>query len=339
MYIIKKELKNMIIRNNCVEEGTINIELNGVCSSITEIINQAPTIECDELMVCIGPHLVSLYDLITDVYTFVQSSQQSNDVNFQNLFNQYNLLYFYFLKCCKDLTDRLIRIERRINNIVVVREVYIKSPSQINNNNNNNNNRPAQKVSIQPPPFIINEDRYVIDQSIMNGYTEGYKVYFDFGYSVSPYVFWLMNSEGFLRKLCIKEVPFIKGSLLANNWINEVIKIFNENQIEFDASVLVYKKNIVKYSFIIPKLSGRFLVSNSSLISLDGVDVNSFLPIIYNKKEGDLLLEKITKYRIDKKPLLIGHEPVLFTYQVLNSKTGVRTLFEAGVNHWIKYTS
>ena len=328
----------MIVRNDCVQEDTITVEVNGFCSSITEIVNQTPQIDCDELMICIGPHLVSLNDLIMNVYEFVQSAQIQNQNNFNQLFNQYNSLYNFFMKCCADLIGRLTRIEKRINGLIVVKQVFIEKP--ISQPIRNTPIRSAQQAIIPKPPVVIDEERYVIDQTLTTGYIDSYIRYDNFGNKmIDPYVFWLKQQDGFLRKLCPKEIPYSKGSYLANDWIEKIKATFIENNIEFDQSVLTYKNSEVRYSFSIPKLSGKWIVSGSSVIDLNGNNLTRFLPIIYNREVDGVLLERVIRYRIDpnQRPV-IGYEPVLMTYQVLNRKLNTRSTFEAGVNQWIKYT-
>lgn len=327
----------MIVRNDCVQEDTITVEVNGFCSSITEIVNQTPQIDCDELMVCIGPHLVSLNDLIMRVYEYVQSAQLQNQSNFNQLFNQYNSLYSYFMKCCADIIGRLTRIEKRINGLIVVRQVFIERPKTTTIRSQ----QPTRVQDIIKPPVVIDEERYVIDQSITTGYLDSYIRYDQYGNkSADMYVGWLKQQEGYIRKLMTKEVPYSKGTLLANNWIENIKKVFIENDIEFDENELTYKRDDVKYSFKIPKLGGKWIVSGNKVISLlDGRELDRFLPIKYFRDNNNLLLESVIKYRIDanQRPV-IGYEPVLMTYQVLNKVTGSRTTFDGGINLWIKYS-
>ena len=328
----------MRITNDCLQEDTLSVEVNGYCTPITEIINQTPQIDCDELMVCVGPHLVSLNDLIMDVYDYVQTAQLQNQSNFSKLFNQYNTLYNFFMKCCTDLIGRLTRIEKRVNGMIFIRQIFIEKP--ISRPIRNLPVREAQSVAIQRPPVVINEERYVIDQSVTSGYTDSYKRYDKFGSTSSdPYVFWLKTDDGFRRKLLPKEVPYQKGTPLANEFIEKIKSVYNENKIEFDDTMIRYKSLIVKGSFVIPKLGGRWIVSGQSVIDLNGNNLTKWLPIVYNKEVDGLILEKIIKYRIDpnQKPV-IGYEPVIMTYQVLNRKFNTRSFFDAGINHWIKYS-
>jgi hypothetical protein len=326
----------MRITNDCVQQDTISVEVNGVCSTITEIVSQTPQMDCDELMVCVGPHLVSLNDLIMDVYQYVQSAQANNVSYFMKLFNQYNMLHEYFMKCCNDLIGRLTRIEKRVNNLIVIRQIVIKEPQPVRVTNS----RAPQQIVLPKPPIIISEERYVIDQTISTGYMDAYKRYDQFGNTlIDQYVFWLKTDDGFKRKLVAKEIPYSKGTPLALAWIENIKKVFTENQIAFDETSLTYKNNDVRFSFIIPKLGGRWIVSGNKVIDLNGNDLLRFLPINYNKEVDGLVLERVTKYRVDtnQRPV-IGYEPVLMTYQVLNKKLNTRSIFEAGVNHWIKYS-
>jgi len=326
----------MIVRNDCIEEGTITIEVGGICTTINEIIGQTPQIDCDELMVCIGPHLVSLNDLIIRVYEYVQLSQSQNTINFNNLLSQYNLLYQHFLKCCSEIIGRLIRIEKRINGIIVVRKVFIET-----SNINVLRLKKTRIVDILKPPVIIDEERYVIDQSIKEGYLDTYIRYDKWGNKSSDiYVEWLKQQEGYIRKIIPKEVPYSKGTLLANNWIENIKGVFIENDIEFDERELTYKKESRKWSFKIPKLGGKWIISGDKVLNIvDGWDLNKFLPIKYNFTDNNLILESITKIRIDKniRPV-IGFEPLLMTYQTVNKVTGTRSTFEGGVNLWIKWS-
>jgi hypothetical protein len=327
----------MRITNDCLQENTLSVEVNGYCTPITEIINQTPQIDCDELMVCVGPHLVSLNDLIMDVYEYVQSAQLQNQSNFNQLLNQYNTLYNFFMKCCTDIIGRLTRIEKRINNLIIIRQIVIKEPQVTPITNTS---RVAQNIFIPKPITIVSEERYVIDQTLTTGFMDAYKRYDQFGNTfIDQYVFWLKTDDGFKRKIVAKEIPYSKGTPLALAWIENIKKVFDENRITFDQTLLTYRNNDVRFSFTIPKLGGRWIVSGSSVIDLNGNNLTRFLPIIYNKEVDGILLERVIRYRIDarQKPV-IGYEPVLMTYQVLNRKSNTRSTFEAGVNQWIKYS-
>lgn len=327
----------MRISNDCVVEDTLTVEIDGVCSPISEIVNQQPVLDCDELMVCIGPHLVSLNDLIMKVYSYMLTAQQQNTTNFERLFAQYNMLYSYFMKCCNDLVGRLTRIEKRLNGIIVVRQVLIEKPMPLPVRNEPI--RSAQVATIQKPPVVITEERYVIDQSITSGYSDSYIRYDKLGNKlIDPYVFWLKTEDGFKRKLVAKDVPYQKGTPLANAYIERIKAVFDENRIEFDPTILKYASLIPKGSFTIPKLSGRWIVDGNKVIDLNGNDLSRWLPIVYNKEVDGVLLDRAIRYRIDpKQKVVIGYEPVIISYQVRNLKTKVVSIFDAGVNHWIKY--
>lgn len=327
----------MRITNDCLQQDTLTIEVNGSCATITEIVNQSPQMDCDELMVCIGPHLVSLNDLIMDVYSFVQTAQEQNTLRFREILAQYNMLYQYFIKCCNDLVARLTRIEKRVNNLIVVRQIIIEKP--LPQPTTNTSRTPLALPFIPKPPVVISEERYVIDQSITSGYTDAYKRYDKFGNTfIDPYVFWLKTDDGFRRKLIASEVPYQKGTPLALAYIEKIKSVFDENKIEFDINQVRYKSLIPKNSFLIPKLGNRWIVDGAKVIDLNGNDLVRFLPIIYNREVDGVLLERVIRYRIDpKQKIAIGFEPVLMTYQVLNRRTNVRSTFEAGINHWIKY--
>ena len=230
----------MIVRNNCIQDDSISVEVNGYCSTISQIINQSPQIDYEELMVYIGPHLVSLNELVMNVYDFIQIYQSKNDNNFNQLFNQYNLLYNFFMKCCADLIGRLNRIEKRVNDMVFVRQIVIEKP--ITQPIRKTPIRQAQLISIQKPPVVIDEEIYVIDQAITSGYIDGYKRYNHFGsYSFDEYVFWLKSNDGFTRKLLPKQVPYKKGTPQANTFVEKIKSVFIENNIEFNTSILRIK--------------------------------------------------------------------------------------------------
>jgi len=328
----------MRITNDCVNENTITVEVNGVCAPLTEIISQTPQMDCDELMVCVGPHLVSLNDLIMDVYEYVQTAQASNVNYFIKLFNQYNMLQEYFMKCCNDLIGRLIRIERRVNNLIVIRQIVVEKPQPLPASSTTS--RVPQQIVIAKPPVIITEERYVIDQTIKSGFLDAYVRYDKFGNKlIDPYVNWLKTDDGFKRKLVPKEVPYQKGTPLANDWIEKIKAVYNENSIEFNIADVKYKVLQVPFSFTIPKYTNRWVVSGTKVVDLNGNDLARFLPIIYNKQDGDFTLERVIKYRVDANiKKVIGNEPVFMTYQVLNNRTRVRTIYEQGVNFWIKYS-
>jgi hypothetical protein len=327
----------MRITNDCVQQDTITVEVNGVCSTITEIVSQTPQMDCDELMVCVGPHLVSLNDLIMDVYQYVQTAQESNVSYFMKLFNQYNMLHEYFMKCCNDLIGRLIRIEKRVNNLIVIRQIVIEKPQPLPPSSTPI--RAPQQIVLPKPPIIISEERYVIDQTIKSGYMDAYVRYDKFGNRfIDPYVMWLKTDEGFKRKLIPKEVPYQKGTPLANDWVEKIKAVYVENSIEFNIADVTYKVLQVPFSFLIPKFANRWVVEGTKVLDLNGNDLARFLPIIYNKQDGDFTLERVVKYRVDTNiRRVIGNEPVFMTYQVLNRRTGVRTIYEQGVNFWIKY--
>jgi len=327
----------MRITNDCVQQDTITVEVNGVCSTITEIVSQTPQMDCDELMVCVGPHLVSLNDLIMDVYQYVQTAQANNVEYFVKLFNQYNMLLDYFMKCCNDLIGRLTRIEKRVNNLIVIRQIVIEKP--LPTPISSTPIRAPQQIVVPKPPITISEERYVIDQTIKSGYMDAYVRYDKFGNKlIDPYVNWLKTDDGFRRKLIPKEVPYQKGTPLALDWIEKIKAVYAENRIELDPVDIKYKALQVPFSFLIPKYANRWVVEGTKVIDLNGNDLARFLPIIYNKQDGDFTLERVIKYRVDTNiRKVIGNEPVFMTYQVLNRRTGARTIYEQGVNFWIKY--
>jgi hypothetical protein len=241
------------------------------------------------------------------------------------------------MKCCNDLIGRLIRIEKRVNSLIVVRQILIEKPLPLPVKNTAV--REPQVAQIVKPPIIITEERYVIDQNITSGYSDAYVRYDKFGNKqIDPYVFWLKTEDGFRRKLVPVEVPYQKGTPLALAWIERVKSVFDENKIEFDPAILKYRSQVVRYSFTIPRTANRWIVSGTKITDLNGNDLARFLPIIYNKMDGDILLERVIKYRVEPKiPLVVGYEPVFMTYQVLNKRTNIRTIYEGGVNNWIKF--
>jgi hypothetical protein len=330
----------MRITNDCVQQDTISIEVNGSCATITEIVNQTPQMDCDELKVCIGPYFISLNDLIIKVYNFIEQSEKTNVKYFMKLMEQYNLLYQYFNKCCSDLIGRLTRIEKKIDGIVIIREIVIEKPTPLPNP------RPRPEPPLPPippkPPVIITEEKYVIDQSIKGGYMDTYYELDSFGNKlINQYVFWL--KDGIKRKLAVKEIPYIKGTPQANSWLEVVKSIFQKNGISLTDSDLSFKQPIVPGSFTIPNFSGRWIISGNKVVNLDGTDLNRFLPFEIKKKSGDTRLDRIISYRIDntQKPVnMVGYEPIIMNYaiSVFSGNTIRSRNFEQGVNFMFKFS-
>jgi hypothetical protein len=241
------------------------------------------------------------------------------------------------MKCCNDLIGRLTRIEKRVNNLIVIRQIVVEKP--LPTPVSSNTSRLPQQIVVPKPPVTISEERYVIDQTITAGYMDAYVRYDKYGNKlIDQYVLWLKTDDGFKRKLVPKEVPYQKGTPLALDWIERIKAVYVENSIEFNINDVTYKALQVPFSFLIPKFANRWVVEGTKVIDLNGNDLARFLPIIYDKKDGDFTLERVIKYRVDTKiRRVIGYEPVYMTYQVLNNKTKVRTTYEQGVNFWIKY--
>lgn len=225
----------MIVRNDCVKEDTIMIELDGYCSSISDITYQNPVIDCDSILVCIGPYFVNLENLISEVNTFIQDSNNSNQQNFHLLYSQYQSLYNFFLKCCIEMTNRLDKIQMRLDKMVIVREI-ISKPLSIPYPKSDK----PKFISPVPIPKIIKDETYIIDQTIRNGYIESFSINNGYYTEISNYVFWL--KDGVRRKLLSKDIPFRIGTPEANGLIQVLIRIFNSYNLELDISELKYQR-------------------------------------------------------------------------------------------------
>lgn len=225
----------MIVRNDCVKEDTITVEVNGYCSSIGDIMVQTPIVDCDTMLVCIGPYFVNLETLINEVYTFVQDSNNTSLNNFHLLYSQYQNLYNFFLKCCLDMNAKLTNIQNRLDKMVIVKEVVLKQPSF----NYPKSNKPKFVAPVPKPQVIVNEN-YVIDQTITSGYLDSIKIYTDYGYTTNQYVMWLIFGDK--RKLVPKDIPYRIGTPEANGFINAIINVFNSYNLTLDINELKYAR-------------------------------------------------------------------------------------------------
>lgn len=225
----------MIVRNDCVKEDTITVELNGYCSPITDILSQQPVIDCDNILVCIGPYFVNLETLITEVQHFIQDSNNTTLNNIHLLYQQYQSLYEYFMKCCITMNDKLNNIQNRLDKMVIIKEIVVKPPTY----NYPKSNKP-KFVAPLPRPQIIIEESYVVDQTLVNGYIDSFKIYTYYGYTTSQYVMWLIS--GNKRKLIPKDVPYRIGTPEANGFITEIINIFNSYNLTLNFSEIKYQR-------------------------------------------------------------------------------------------------
>lgn len=215
----------MIVRNDCVKENSIEVEINGFCTSIDDILSQTPVIDCDNILVCIGPYFVNLEGLISEVYSFIQDSNNANLKNFHLLYSQYQNLYNFFMKCCMDLNNKLTNIQNRLDKMVIVKNVVLKEPCYYYPKSNK-----PKFVSPAPKPQIIISEEFIIDQTITNGYLESIKIYTGYGWTFNIYGDWLIS--GVKRKLIPKIVPYRPGTPEATNFISGIVSLFNEYNLD-----------------------------------------------------------------------------------------------------------
>jgi hypothetical protein len=131
-----------------------------------------------------------------------------------------------------EIMDELIKIHNRLDNMVIVKEITIKEPRF---DYPRTQKRLAQTI-ITPPTKVIED--YIIDQTIRNGYTEGYKIYIPGGYTFSDKVFWIIY--GYKRKLVPMKVPHKKGTNEANNFILEISKMYESYNLQLNKNELRY---------------------------------------------------------------------------------------------------
>lgn len=81
-------------------------------------------------------------------------------------------------------------------------------------------------------------------------------------------------------------------------------------------------------------IPGTYFIDGDRYIDKSGTDLRRYLPYDLSIKKGDTILEGILDYRIIKSNDIWGTMDVILVYQTKNLKTGVRTTYEAGRNHY-----
>lgn len=225
----------MIVRNDCVRENTITIELDGYCSSIGDIMAQTPVIDCDNILVCIGPYFVNIEELISEVYTFIQDSNNSNLNNFHLLYSQYQNLYNFFMKCCIDLNNKLTNIQNRLDKMVIVKEIVLKEPSFCYPKSNK-----PKFIAPLPKQQIVRQETYIIDQTLRSGYIDSVKYDNGLYITINSYVIWLIS--GVKRKLIPVNVPYKIGTPEANGFIQAIRDVFSSFNLILDINDINYNR-------------------------------------------------------------------------------------------------
>ena len=81
-------------------------------------------------------------------------------------------------------------------------------------------------------------------------------------------------------------------------------------------------------------IPGTYKIVDDRYLDKSGTDLKRYLPYELSIKNGDVILESINDYRVIKSNDLYGTMDVILVYQTKNLKTGVRTTYEAGRNHY-----
>lgn len=81
-------------------------------------------------------------------------------------------------------------------------------------------------------------------------------------------------------------------------------------------------------------IPGTYTIVGDRYVDKSGTDLRRYLPYELSIKNNDVFLEAILDYRVIKSNDLYGTMDVVLVYQTKNLKTGVRTTYEAGRNHY-----
>jgi len=100
-----------------------------------------------------------------------------------------------------------------------------------------------------------------------------------------------------------------------------------------DTIETLYSPVVDKNAFSIMGVGGSWTIVNGDIVS-GGVSLKRFIPVKLGVKNGDRLLECITGYRVVTGGGMYPKQEAILSYQILNIKTGGRTIFEAGPNHF-----
>jgi hypothetical protein len=81
-------------------------------------------------------------------------------------------------------------------------------------------------------------------------------------------------------------------------------------------------------------IPGTYTIVGDRYVDKSGTDLRRYLPYELSIKNNDVILEGILDYRVVKNNDIYGTMDVILVYQTKNVKTGVRTTYEAGRNHY-----
>jgi hypothetical protein len=95
----------------------------------------------------------------------------------------------------------------------------------------------------------------------------------------------------------------------------------------------IYSTVTDKNAFSIMGTGGSWTIINGDIVS-SGVSLRRKIPIKLGVKNGDRILECIIDYKIVMGGGLYPRPEPILVYQIINTRTGGRTTFEAGPNHF-----
>ena len=314
----------MLIINGCVQDELL-VEYNGVCSSVNEIVNSIPIFDCDEVKVCLGPYYVSLKNLLDAVYNYMVNFDNKMSNAFIFLRNQYDRLLAYFMECCAGLNAKLNNIEKRLNDLVVIREIIINNPPTPRPP------RPPRPPVLPPrppsPPVI--ENNFIIDKNLKYGYMDKYtELSQDGSLKVSPYVSWMMTEDGKRRNLIINEISKNDN---VDAIYNEIKRIFNLYNLEINRNMLRFREKVDWIT--INRMPGKWRIEGNNIINEGGDKL--IVPIYYGVKQGNFILDSIIGWKIKNGSSL--RERVIFIHKIIDIKTGVVKLVEGDIYYWFNY--
>ena len=154
-----------------------------------------------------------------------------------------------------------------------------------------------------------------------------------------------------LKKCCYKPVqvgcckPFYVGQIIKDFTIDITPKqkpIYVKEVVQQAQQVIKEREQVIvnayspvvdKNAFSIMGTGGSWTIVNGDIVS-GGVSLRKVIPIKLGIKNGDKILECITGYRVVTGGGLYPKQEAILVYQILNTKTGTRTTFEAGPNHF-----
>lgn len=153
--------------------------------------------------------------------------------------------------------------------------------------------------------------------------------------------------EPVINNISVEVKPPVNNIQVDINKIEQTTNVYVRNEIVRSTSKVSYIPNskvTIHYPAIsnstkqregisILGLNEPFYVKDCRLVNKSGEDLTNYLPLIFNYEPPglNLILIGIVGYNITK------NLPPQLTYEVLEKKTGVRKLFEAGTGLWFKW--